>query len=646
MPLGPILPGRLPNSLQFSQLSSQIAESNRQLTLLQQQSATGRRIFRPSDDPAAAIRAIFLQASIEQTTQLRSNVDRAASQLQLAETALAGVNDGLNRARAIAVEGTGDSVSDQQRAALADELASIIDGIVNDANQQFNGRHLFGGSVSDVPPIERLSNGTIRYNGDERSLSTYIDANFQLDLNVHGHEAFNTFVKPNSADVDPALTTGTRLTDLHGGIGVPLGTIRVTVDDGTNPAQTADVDLSGARSIGDVKTLVENAFAAGPATVTVDVDPATNFGIRIQQSGGLAGTVTVEDLPGSLVASKLGIAGTGATINGSDLDPRLTKHTNLADLNAGTGIGTTTGNGLQIVSGPNTVTVDISSATTVEDLFNLLEATGLDIETGFNDAGNGIVVSSRRSGEHLSIGENNGSNATLLGIRTLTGSTPLAELNYGVGVPNQERDTAGNLIIAPLDIQRRDGTSTTVDLKGLNTIQEVLDAITAVDANLTATLNTVGNGITITDTSGTGDLVIASTPLSDSLGISGSENGPIVGSDTNPQESAGVFDVLLKLEAALRSDDRPAMIRLVPQLDNVIETFTAVRGEIGSRLRTLDDFESHLLSEDLFLQEQLSEEIDADLAEVVTRVSALQGSLQATLQIAGVINSLSILNFI
>src|SRR5207253_1420357 len=121
------------------------------------------------------------------------------------------------------------------------------------------------------------------------------------------------------------------------------------------------------------------------------------------------------------------------------------------------------------------------------------------------------------SGVNFSIGENNGTNATALGLRTMTGSTALHDMNLGVGVPVD----AGN----PLVITRRDGTSVSVDLSGSITVDDVLNKLNAVDpGHLVASLNTVGNGISLLDDSGVGPLAVASDELSRSLGIAGSED--------------------------------------------------------------------------------------------------------------------------
>ena len=103
----------------------------------------------------------------------------------------------------------------------------------------------------------------------------------------------------------------------------------VTLDNG-GTQQTAPVDLSGAKTVGDIKTRLENAFVAGPLTLSVDVDPATANGFRLTPS---AGTITVADVSGSTVAADLGIAAPSAAhISACRGDPRLAPQHRLADL--------------------------------------------------------------------------------------------------------------------------------------------------------------------------------------------------------------------------------------------------------------------------------------------------------------------------
>lgn len=641
MSLGPILPGRLPNSFAATRLTSQISTSRTEIQKLQDQLTTGQKFLVGSEDPSSALRTIILQKRLEQNQQYAANVQTDRSLLATTEDAFSNVSDSINQVKALVLQGIGDTVSDDARLGLATEVDGVLDGIINSANTKFRGRYLFGGSESGETPFELLGSGQIRYNGDTQSLNSLIGRGLQIANNLDGATAFNSLATVDSGDLDVALTVDTRLSNLHGGLGLKLGSITVTVDD-TSDTETQSVDLTPARTIGDVKAILEDAFSGSIANLTVDVDPASQSGLRVTAS---TGTVAISDVAGSRVASDLGIeSAAAATINGGDLDPRITLQSNLSDLNGGTGIGATSGNGLLINNGSKSGVVDISSAVTVEDLFNELQLAGLDLATDLNDSGNGIAVSSRVSGADFSIGDNNGSNASLLGIRTLTGETKLTDLNHGLGVPVSSN--------RPLEITRRDGSVVEVDVSSATRIQDVLDAINTVDpGSLVASLNTVGNGISLADNSGTGPLSVASDETSQALGIAGSETGtdntvPLNGQDTAPRESQGILSLLSSIAVALRKGDDRELTRLNSLLDDESSRTLQVRGELGTRLRTLDDVENRLADEEVQLNDDLSQEFDADLSEVLTAFLAYQQNLQATYQVAADSFSLNLLSFI
>ena len=81
--------------------------------------------------------------------------------------------------------------------------------------------------------------------------------------------------------------------------------------------------------------------------------------------------------------------------------------------------------------------------------------------------GDHIIVRSRLSGADFAIGENGGTTATQLGIRSLTASTALSELNRGNGV----NAIAGT----DFTIHRKDGTDLAIDVSSATTIGDVLE---------------------------------------------------------------------------------------------------------------------------------------------------------------------------
>src|SRR3990172_1322890 len=126
MSIGPILPGRIPGTLLAERLRQNLETTNRTLAYLQDQVATGQRLFRPGEDPAAAIRTILLQKSIERKTQLRANVDVDKSLLAASESSLSTVGDALSQGKAYLLAGIGANSGPAEKQALAAEVESLL----------------------------------------------------------------------------------------------------------------------------------------------------------------------------------------------------------------------------------------------------------------------------------------------------------------------------------------------------------------------------------------------------------------------------------------------------------------------------------------------------------------------------------------
>lgn len=753
MTIGPLLPGRLPSTMLSERLKVSLNENARQLVKLQQQVATGQKFNIASESPGAALRTMILQTSLERQQQYQTNINTGFSMLTASEAALGNVGDALNQAKSIALTGIGNNVGDAEREALANEVASLRTQVVNAGNTQFRGQYLFTGSQTDAAPFEELADGQVVYRGDTHQVQSYINTQTLLPNNFDGIQAFAASTPEVGSDINPALTLQTKISELNSGRGFNLGTISVTLNNGTPQTQT--VDLSGAETIGDLKTVLENAFAGGPLTLTVEVDPASQNGLRLTPS---AGTVSVSNLPGSTSATDLGITSTAvAQINGLDLDPGITLQTTLSSLNGGTGIGSTVGTGLVITNGGKTETIDLSTANTIEDVFNLIRTQDPNLILGINQGQNGLSISSRISGADFSIGENNGgANAAGLGIATFSASTPLSELNYGRGVDvdsaNQlqiiRRDAStinidlsgsvtvqdvidnindfetfdGTTLLADLnlgqgvpvgattlDITRRDSSVVNVNLAGDLTVQDALDSINAVDPGnlvasidpttnaiqitdntgagplsiasnvvsdalglavtesgtnntvplqgnfvpikLQATLNSTGNGLTIHDASGTGALEIPDIEIAYALGIAGVESGNdplvgLVGKDPNPKESTGVLSLLARLETGLRNGDDQEIERIGVLLDAEIGRVTQVRGEIGSRLKVLEESDNRLKDQEIRIKEAISLEFETDLTEVIVEITQRQTAFEANLQVTSQALQLTLLSYL
>lgn len=767
----PIPTTRVSDILVRERLLTQLQGDQLALFQLETQLSSGFRLVLPSDDAPAALRAVALQSLLERKDYAQSNLVTNQSYLGATDAALSNTSNLLASIRGSALSVVSTTNTDAERAAVAIEVTRTLQQLVDIGNQRFRDRYLFAGTQTAEQPYT-LVDGFVEYTGNEARLKSFADLDVLFDTNLTGQEVFGglSSAVQGTTDFNPIVTLRTKLADLRGGQGISPGSIEIS--DGTN---TSVIDLSNAKSVGDVVALIEGNPPLGrTATATV-----TAQGINVLLNGG---ALTIRNVGGGTTASELGIVrnvgGDPGPVVGTDLNPIVTLTTPLDNIlgvraqasvpslgannnlifqakqrgaafndvqivfvdggpgaagnetavyddsvpsnktltitiasgvstasqiaaaveaqtpfralldpketgNDGSGVvvatatdpaatGTTSGgsgiefdqmSGLQIVNGGETYELSFVDAKTVEDLLNVFNGSQAHVHAEINATGTGIDVRSRLSGGDFSIGENGGSTATQLGIRSLVHETPLNALNYRRGV----QAVAGTDFV----VQRPDGTQLQIDVSGAVTIQDVLNRINQhpdnqdLDPNVrvTARLAEYGNGIELVtaDTTGTANLAVLQfntstaaislglVPPNAAVSAPPVEEGGLVrltGRDVNPLEVGGVFTSLIRLREALEENDPQAISRAVELLDEAALKMTFSRADLGARQQTLDALQIRLQNETVDLQATLSTEIDADLAAVITEFSSRQAALQASLQTFALAFRFTLLDFL
>lgn len=324
----PIPTTRSSGLLMQTRLMAQLQSDQLDILRLTNQISTGRRISKPSEDAPAALRAQSLQRLLELKAQAEVNLKTSQSYLDASDSVISGVAKLLSDIRGTALSVADTTSSDSARLAAAEEVRRAIEQLTSIGNHNFRGRYLFAGSRASLTPFS-LDGNRATYNGNEGSLSSFVDIDLPYATNVAGSDIFGTFSPgvQGAVDLNPVLTHNTLLSDLRGGAGVTLGSIAVS--DG---ATTQIIDISGASTIGDIAELIAANPPAG-RTVTARVT-ATGLWVDLDNAGG--GNLTIREVGGGTTAAELGIlnvngAGTSPIV-GSDLNPRLRLTTSLADI--------------------------------------------------------------------------------------------------------------------------------------------------------------------------------------------------------------------------------------------------------------------------------------------------------------------------
>ncbi len=274
------------------------------------------------------------------------------------------------------------------------------------------------------------------------------------------------------------ISDSTKLENLRTGSGIDLttGVLRFhTADDSID----IGIDISGAETIGDVRNIINgnsDLQAAGimatinfagtgldiidsdwPATELIisdldDSNTAASLGIK----GTIAGVLNGENLQplsdysvteadtGQTVAQDLGLLGSFQfDYSGSDLNPLLLATTRLSDLNSGHGIDQGI---LKISQGIRSVDIDLTNAVTLQDVLDLINGSGLDINATVNAAQTGIQIEPTIHTESLTIQEVNDGNTAhewgIYGSPDILGSLIILE----EVIRNGNADDTSNLI--------------------------------------------------------------------------------------------------------------------------------------------------------------------------------------------------------
>ncbi len=145
-----------------------VLDQQNDLTRLQTQIASGKRIENPSEDPAGAVRILDLRQAIETTTQYQENINMVRQRLSQEDTTLNSLGDVLQRVRELAVQGNNDTLTAADRGSIAVEVRQRLDDMLALANtRDANGEYLFSGFRSNTKPFSAQVDGSYLYHGDQ-----------------------------------------------------------------------------------------------------------------------------------------------------------------------------------------------------------------------------------------------------------------------------------------------------------------------------------------------------------------------------------------------------------------------------------------------------------------------------------------------
>ncbi len=131
-----------------------INDRNYDMSKLQEQIATGKRLLRPSDDPVDVANTLKLETKLKEFTQFKKNINDGISYMNVTSTSLDSMNTLMQRARELAVQGSSDTLSATERAYINKEASQLFRQLIALTNTEFKGDYIFSGTHTKTPPYQ------------------------------------------------------------------------------------------------------------------------------------------------------------------------------------------------------------------------------------------------------------------------------------------------------------------------------------------------------------------------------------------------------------------------------------------------------------------------------------------------------------
>ena len=161
---------------------------------LQNQLSTGKRLNKPSDDPAGLATTMQLRAQQTQDASYLSTIDDANGRLSQADTALRDISKSLTRAKELMVRANSGSMDATSKQSISTELTAIRQSVMQAYNTTWGDRPVFGGTAPGAQAVDPADGS---YVGDEADIVATIGRNQSVRTDVKGSDI--------GADALPAL---------------------------------------------------------------------------------------------------------------------------------------------------------------------------------------------------------------------------------------------------------------------------------------------------------------------------------------------------------------------------------------------------------------------------------------------------------
>lgn len=354
---------RINHNISALRTNNILGKNNSALEKSLERLSSGYRINCAADDAAGLAISQKMKTQIAGLNQASRNASDGISVIQTAEGALVEVEEMLQRMRELSVQAANGTSTDNDRAALQDEVDQLMDEINRiSETTEFNTKKLLNGTVDRRSYSDNTKVNLI-------SLSDSVDVKaYTFDVEKEGSQAIlMTQMTSNVAPCDGTITINNQTVDITAGD---------TLDDIlTNLTSICD---SMGIYVGYTDGTVDADATGGYKTVSVsDAETlSTRYLLMVTEDYGSDAALSVNCSDATLAAA-LGISTSGSQAVGSDAGVLL--HTNDATSATATG----TGINITATAPSSSIIAEITNSETGETTQVAFHSTGVDLHINY-----------------------------------------------------------------------------------------------------------------------------------------------------------------------------------------------------------------------------------------------------------------------
>ncbi|XJZ26952.1 flagellar hook-associated protein FlgL [Bacillota bacterium Lsc_1132] len=203
---------RITQSMLAANSLQNISNSYSRMGKLQDQLSTGKKITKPSDDPVVAMKGMYYRSDLTGVEQYKRNLSELHLWMDNSEAGMEQANSALQRIRELVVQGKNDTITPEDRKAIAVEVDQLKQDLVKTANTQVAGRYIFHGTDVKNPPVKIENPPTVAANLTDPAINDYtveVSRGVLLKANVNPANVFSQQLFDVVSGIQKALEDNT-----------------------------------------------------------------------------------------------------------------------------------------------------------------------------------------------------------------------------------------------------------------------------------------------------------------------------------------------------------------------------------------------------------------------------------------------------